>query len=50
VAATVPANNPVASIPQPSAVTPKATKRNFRRGGGGTKIAKDEMSPKVSIA
>ena len=50
VAATVTATNPVASIPQPRAVRPRATKRNFRRGGGGTKTAKDEMSPKVSIA
>ena len=50
VAVMVAATNAVASIPQQSAVTPTVTKRKLRRGGGGTKTAKDEMSPKVSIA
>jgi hypothetical protein len=50
VAVMLAATNVVTSIPQPSAVTPRVTKRKLRLGGGGTKTAKDEMSPKVSIA
>ena len=50
VAAVMAATNVVTSIPQPSAATPRVTKRKFRRGGGGTKTAIDGMSPKVPIA